>query len=267
MPIPDYQSVMLPLLHYASDGLEHSLRDAIDNMADHFYLTDAERTELLPSGQQSTFTSRVGWAITYMKKACLLQATRRSHFKITERGIEVFCRNPTTINIKFLKQYPEFVEFQAKRNEPDKTVIAPVVESEQTPEETIEAAYQSIRNNLATELIQQIMGCSPTFFERTVVDLLVKMGYGGSRKDAGQAVGKSGDGGIDGIIKEDRLGLDVIYIQAKRWEGTVGRPEIHRFVGALAGQRAKKGVFITTSNFTPDAVQYAATIDNYKIIR
>lgn len=266
MPIPDYQSVMLPLLHFASDGQEHSLRDAIEQLADHFNLTESERTELLPSGQQATFTSRVGWAVTYMKKACLLEATRRSHFRITERGSKVFEQKPESINVKFLKQYPEFVEFQTKRNDTEKTITTTTSDSEQTPEESIEIAYQSIRNDLAIELIQQIMNCSPTFFEQIVVDLLVKMGYGGSRKDAGQAVGKSGDGGIDGIIKEDRLGLDVIFIQAKRWEGTVGRPEIQKFVGALQGQRAKKGIFITTSNFTNDAIQYASMIENKVVL-
>jgi restriction system protein len=266
MAIPDYQSAMLPLLQFASDGQEHSLREAIERLADHFNLTESERTELLPSGQQATFTSRVGWAVTYMKKACLLGATRKSHFKITERGFAALHQKPTSINVKFLKQYPEFVEFQAKRNDSDKTVVTPATETEQTPEESIEIAYQNIRSDLAIELIQQIMNCSPTFFEQIVVDLLVKMGYGGSRKDAGQAVGKSGDGGIDGIIKEDRLGLDVIFIQAKRWEGTVGRPEIQKFVGALQGQRAKKGIFITTSAFTNDATQYASMIENKVVL-
>lgn len=267
MAIPDYQSVMLPLLQFVSDGQEHSLREAIDALADHFKLSEPERTELLPSGQQATFASRVGWAATYMKKACLLKATRRSHFQIVERGIEALKQKPASINGKFLRQYPEFVEFQGKRNGSGKAVAAPAVEGEeQTPEEVIEAAYQSIRNDLAADLIQQIMICSPTFFEQIVVDLLVKMGYGGSRKDAGQAVGKSGDGGIDGIIKEDRLGLDVIFIQAKRWEGTVGRPEIQKFVGALQGQRAKKGIFITTSSFTNEATQYASMIENKVVL-
>lgn len=266
MAIPDYQTVMLPLLKFASDGQEHSVREAIENLADDFNLTESERTELLPSGQQATFTSRVGWAATYLKKAGLLGATRRSHFKITERGFAALQQTPASINVKFLKQYPEFVEFQTKRNDSDKTVPAPAPESEQTPEESIETAYQSIRSDLAIELIQQIMNCSPTFFEQIVVDLLVKMGYGGSRKDAGQAVGKSGDGGIDGIIKEDRLGLDVIFIQAKRWEGVVGRPEIQKFVGVLQGQRAKKGIFITTSTFTNEAMQYASMIENKVVL-
>lgn len=267
MAIPDYQSVMLPLLHFANDGQEHSLREAIDSLADHFELTEEERTELLPSGQQATFTSRVGWAVTYMKKAGLLAATRRSHFKITDRGFQVLQQKPATINVKFLKQYPEFIEFQTKRNDSDKATMAQAIGiEERTPEESIEIAHQSIRNDLAIELLQQIMKCSPTFFEQIVVDLLVKMGYGGSRKDAGRAVGKSNDGGIDGIINEDRLGLDVIFIQAKRWEGSVGRPEIQKFVGALQGRRAKKGIFITTSTFTKDAESYADMIENKVVL-
>ncbi len=268
MAIPDYQSVMLPLLRFASDNQEHSLRETIENLADHFNLTESERTELLPSGQQTTFVSRVGWAVTYTKKAGLLEATRRSHFQITERGLEVLQQKPTAINVKFLKQYPEFVAFQSKSKTLSKAsnIQSPIPEVEQTPEETIENSYQTIRDNLASELLKQIMECSPAFFEQLVVDLLVKMGYGGSRKDAGQAVGKSGDGGIDGIIKEDRLGLDLIYIQAKRWESSVSRPEIQKFAGALQGHHAKKGVFITTSDFSQSAIEFANKIESKVVL-
>lgn len=268
MAIPDYQSVMLPLLRFANDKEEHSLRETIENLADHFKLTEKERTELLPSGQQATFVSRVGWAVTYIKKAGLLEATRRSHFKITERGLEVLRQNPAAINGKFLRQYPEFVAFQSKGKAANKTSTSqlPIPEAEQTPEEAIENSYQTIRDNLASELLKQIMACSPAFFEQLVVDLLVKMGYGGSRKDAGQAVGKSGDGGIDGIIKEDRLGLDVIYIQAKRWESNVSRPEIQKFAGALQGHHAKKGVFITTSEFSNSAIEFANRIESKVVL-
>jgi restriction system protein len=266
MPIPDYQSCMLPLLCFASDEQEHSLRDSIQSLAQHFALSEAEQSELLPSGQQFTFTNRVGWAATYMKKAGLLEATRRSYFRITSRGLEALEEKPNRIDVKFLKQYAEFVDFKTKKSD-DKPSITTVTEiEEQTPEEAIDSAYLRIRGDLAGDLIQQIMACSPAFFERLVVDLLVKMGYGGSRKDAGQAVDKSNDGGIDGIINEDRLGLNVIYIQAKRWEGVVGRPEIQKFVGALQGQRAKKGIFITTSDFTKEAVQYASFIDNKVVL-
>lgn len=279
MAIPDYQSIMLPLLRLASDRVEHSAREAIDRLADEFDLSEADRKELLSSGQQ-TFDNRVGWATTYLKKAGLLEATKRSHFRITTRGLEALRGNPAKVDVKFLERFPEFREFKARRLVPelvrvreiaparfagDEAVEVPERE-EETPEDSIESAYQKLRNGLASELLQQIMSCSPTFFERLVVDLLVRMGYGGSRQDAGQAVGKSGDGGIDGIIKEDRLGLDVIYIQAKRWESTVGRPEIQKFVGALQGQRARKGIFITTSSFSNDAIQYASMIENKVVL-
>jgi restriction system protein len=266
--IPDYQTVMLPLLRLASDEQEHSSRGAIENLADQFELSEQERKELLPSGRQATFDNRVGWARTYMKKAGLLESKQRGYFKITSRGLEALQRDPQTINVKFLEQYPEFVEFRTKRSVVDKPASSKEMQEDdtQTPEEAIEAAYQAIRNNLASDLIQQIMECSPSFFERMVVDLLVKMGYGGTRKDAGQAVGQSGDEGIDGIINEDRLGLDVIYIQAKRWESSVGRPEIQKFVGALQGQRAKKGIFITTSSFSKQAIDYTSMIESNVVL-
>ncbi|HEU0015624.1 MAG TPA: restriction endonuclease [Longimicrobium sp.] len=258
---------MLPLLQFAADEQEHSARESIERLADHFRLTDAERKELLTSGQQ-TFDNRVGWATTYLKKAGLLFATRRSHFRITARGKDVLRSAPARIDLKLLERYPEFIEFKnTRRSTPERPESRLVsVADEGTPEDAIEGAYQRLRGSLAADLIQQIMSCSPAFFERLVVDLLVKMGYGGSRRDAGQAIGKSGDGGIDGIIKEDRLGLDVIYIQAKRWEGTVGRPEIQKFVGALQGLRARKGIFITTSAFSSDAVQYASMIESKVVL-
>jgi restriction system protein len=265
MPIPDYQSIMLPLLKYAGDSKEHSMRDVIEVLAKEFNLTEQERKEILPSGLQSIFNNRVGWARTYMSKAGLLEAPRRGYFKITARGREVLKQKPKEINAKFLKQFPEFVEFQTVRKE-DETEIESEKVTEKTPEESLEFAYQKIRRDLSAELLNKIKGASPAFFERLVVELLVKMGYGGSRKDAGKAIGGSGDGGIDGIIKEDRLGLDIIYIQAKRWDGMVGRPEIQKFVGALQGQRAKKGVFLTTSRFSDDARDYASSIDSKVVL-
>ncbi len=265
MAIPDYQTVKLPLLKFASDGKEHSLREAVDYLADKFKLTDEERKDLLPSGQQEIFVNRIGWARTYMKKAGLLESTRRGYFKITERGLNVLKDNPSRIDVKFLEQFEEFRLFRAlrhKKDVDDKTIDET---EEVTPEEALESAYQRLRNSLANDLIQQIRSCPPSMFEKLVVELLVKMGYGGSRRDAGQAIGKSGDEGIDGIIKEDRLGLDIIYIQAKRWENTVGRPEVQKFAGALQGQRARKGILITTSSFTKDAQDYASKIES-KII-
>jgi restriction system protein len=260
MAIPDYQSIMLPLLELAGDRSEHSLREAIEALADQFDLTDEERRELLPSGRQATFDNRVGWARTYMKKAGLLRSPKRGHFQITERGLEVLGENPTEISAAFLRRFPEFVEFQTGKPKDDAT--APERDETQTPEEEIEAAYQRVRQDLASELLQSVKDTSPAFFERLVIDLLVKMGYGGTRKDAGQAIGRRGDEGIDGIINQDRLGLDVVYIQAKKWDNTVSRPEIQKFAGALQGQRARRGVFITTSNFSQGARDYVSLIDS-----
>jgi restriction system protein len=263
MPIPDYQSIMLPLLKYAGDGEEHSLRETIEALADEFELTREERNQLLPSGQQAIFDNRVGWARTYLKKAGLLESTRRGYYCITERGKDVLGQNPPKINAAYLKQFPTFVEFQRPKQRETKETDGQEVDDTQTPEEEIERAYQQIRQDLVVELLQTIKSHSPAFFERLVIDLLVKMGYGGTRRDAGEAIGASGDGGIDGIIKEDRLGLDIVYIQAKRWDdATVGRPEIQKFAGALQGQRARKGIFITTSTFSQSAREYVSLIDS-----
>ncbi len=268
MAIPDYQSIMLPLLQFYKDGQEHSLRETIDALATQYHLTDEERNELLPSGQQSIFDNRVGWARTYLKKAGLLIAIRRGYLQITERGKQVLKQNPSAINIEFLKQFPEFAEFQSKKNTPHEPPAPnPPIFTSKTPKEAMEEAYQVLQEELITELLQTIKQNSPQFFERLVINLLVKMGYGGTQKDAGQILGKSGDEGIDGIIKEDRLGLDVVYIQAKRWDGVVvGRQEIQKFVGALHGQQAKKGIFITTSNFSKGATEYVAHIDTKVVL-
>jgi restriction system protein len=217
----------------------------------------------LPSGQQTVFDNRVGWARTHLKKAVLLEYPKRGFFQITERGRDLLTQNPTKINIKFLNQFPEHIEFLNSKKDNDKSEPEIIETSETTPQESIEFGYQKIRKELELELLNRVKSCSPDFFERLVVDLLVKMGYGGSRRDAGRAIGKSGDGGIDGIIKEDKLGLDIVYVQAKRWDNTVvGRPEIQKFVGALHGQRARKGVFITTSRFSQEAREYVSIIDS-----
>lgn len=212
---------------------------------------------MLPSGLEPMFDNRVHWAKTYLKKAGLLDNSKRAHLKITQRGIDVLKTNPPLINVGFLKQFPEFVEFQGgKKVEKDDQAVSDEVNI--TPEELLQNAFLKLRTSLAADLIDKVVGMSWQFFERLVVELLVKMGYGGSIQDAGKALQKSGDEGIDGTIKEDRLGLDIIYIQAKKWKpgNVVGRPEIHKFIGALAGQGAKKGVFITTSGFTKDALEY-----------
>ncbi len=251
---------MLPLLKLVSDRQEHKYRDLIEKLAIEFQVTDEERKELLTSGNQAIFDNRVGWAKTYLKKAGLLDSPKRATFVITDTGLVTLAKNPDRIDAKYLRQFPSFLEFQnASRNDTDtEEEVSTQEPNEQTPEENLDKAYQRIRKSLASELLNKVVDLSPTFFERLVVELLVKMGYGGSIKDAGKAIGKSGDEGIDGTIKEDKLGLDIIYIQAKRWKpgNVVGRPELHKFVGALAGQGAKKGIFITTSNFTKEALDY-----------
>ncbi|MCP9469046.1 MAG: restriction endonuclease [Nitrospira sp.] len=253
MAIPDYQSIMLPLLQFAADDKEHSLREAIERLSTEFGLTEEEKKELLPSGQQPTFENRVAWARTYLVKAVLLEAPRRGFFRITQRGRDILSQRPTAITVKFLEQFPEFLDFRTKRHESKEEIPLPGNRSLQTPGELLESAYQKLREDLAAELLNTVKECSPAFFERLVIDVLVKMGYGGSRKEAGKAIGRSGDEGIDGIINEDRLGLDVIYIRAKRWKDPIGRPEIQKFVGALQGHRTNKGIFITTSSFTREA--------------
>ena len=268
MPIPDYQSLMLPLLRFVADGNDHTTREAVEILASEFQLSPAERTELLASGQQAIFNNRVAWANSYLKKAGLLESPRRGALRITSRGKQILDEDPPKIDVRFLERFPEFIEFRdvPRNNRGAETTEPAVAATEQTPEEALELAHQSLRLSLAQDILSRILSCSPTFFERLVVELLVKMGYGGSRRDAGERIGQSGDGGIDGIIKEDRLGLDTIFIQAKRWQGSVGRPEIQKFVGALQGQRAKKGVFITTSSYTAEAIEYASRIDTKVVL-
>lgn len=261
MAIPDYQTLMLPLLQLLSDGKEHLLREAVQELADKFKLTDEERSQLLPSGVSTIIGSRVGWARTYLHKAGLVESKRRGCLQISSRGRSVLKESPLKLDVDFLRRYPEFIEFQSTKRNKESVQIESLPSSEATPEEALDSAYQKLRGDLETELLERMKSLPPSFFKRLVIDVLVKMGYGGSREDAGKAVGRSGDGGIDGIIKEDRLGLDTIYIQAKRWDGSVGRPEIQRFAGALQGNRARKGVFITTSTFTKEAEEFVTTID------
>lgn len=255
--IPGFQKFMLPLLKFASDEKEHSTNEALEYIANEFNISEEQQNELLPSGNQKIFSNRVFWAKAYLKMAGLIENTKRAHFKITERGLSTLKENLEEINIRYLKKFPDYLELSEswKRGNSisDKEEE---LQTPQTPEELLEKSYQDIRKTLAQDILSKIKQCSPSFFEKLVVELLVKMGYGGSRNDAGKAIGRSGDEGIDGIIKEDKLGLDIIYIQAKRWENVVGRPEIQKFVGALAGQGAKKGIFITTSRFTNEAKEY-----------
>jgi restriction system protein len=267
--IPDYQDLMLPFLKYLSDEKEHLRKEVQDALAKSMNVSDEELNILLPNTKVSVFRHRVGWTRTYLKKAGLIEYIRRGVYKITDRGKKVLSENPDKITVAYLKQFPEILEF-LKGNKSDRADL-PINSSNEddilskTPEELISTGYQRIRNSLEQELLEKLKTVHPSFFEKIVVELLVKMGYGGSITEAGKATKYTNDEGIDGIIKEDKLGLDVIYIQAKRWEGTVSRPEIQKFVGALAGQRAKKGVFITTSSFTKEAISYAAQM-NAKIV-
>jgi len=263
--VPTYEEVMLPLLLLAKDGKEHPVSDALTPVADHFNLTQEARVESLPDGR-NRLRHRIEWARTYLKKAGVLQYPKRGSFKITDRGIALLATNPKFVNAKLLMQYPEFIEF--KQPAADSIVAIPDTPlPDVDPEEALENGYQAIRRNIEDDLLTRVKNASPAFFEDLVIDLLVKMGYGGSRREAARAIGKSGDGGIDGIINEDSLGLDVIYVQAKRWTGSpVGRPEIQKFVGALQGQRARKGIFLTTSTFSKEAYEYASKIDTKVIL-
>ena len=268
MAIPDYETLMLPLLSRLADGETRVLKDVMAELANVFELSPEDRAQLLPSGGTLTFASRVGWAKTYLKKAGLVQQPKRGLVQITDQGQAALAQKPARIDVKFLEQFSEFLDFRnASRERPALAGADDVLplSSDLTPDEVIDAAYQRSVFALADEVLERVKACSPIYFERLVVQLLIKMGYGGSREEAGKAVGRSGDGGIDGIINEDRLGLDAIYLQAKRWEGVIGRPEIMKFVGALAGQRATKGVFITTSWFTQDAKDYALS-SQYKVV-
>ncbi len=254
--IPDFQSLMLPLMNSLADGGEHRKQYIVALLGQELRLTDVEKTTLIPSGKQTTFVSRVGWAKTYLKKAGLISDVGKGVWKITPKGLDILREKPNRIDIKFLNQFSEFVEFRTRPTESAVNIEERKVEN--TPEETLQDGYIELRNNLASDLLEKIMSMTPLFFERLVIDLLVKMGYGGSVVDAGNAIGKSGDEGIDGVIKEDKLGLDMIYIQAKRYahNNSVGRPAVQGFFGALAGKGASKGIFITTSIFTKEAIEY-----------
>lgn len=265
MAIPDFQSIFLPLLKACADGKEHSAQELLPLLAKQFGLTDSELEIKLPSGKQGIFVNRVAWAKSHLKQAGLLDNPRRGVSKITARGMQVLSENPQPLNIKYLKRFPEYVVFNTGKPKDESKLVESVSANSETPDELIAGGYKQLREVLAVELLERIKTVSPSRFEGLVVELLLKMGYGGTQEDAGQVVGKSGDGGIDGIINEDRLGLDVIYIQAKRWEADVGRPEIQKFVGALAGNKANKGVFITSSGFTKEAKGYASQV-NHRVI-
>lgn len=268
MSVPDYQALMLPLLEQLADGKERLIREVREEVATRLRLSEADRAELLPSGKQPVFDNRLGWAKTYLDKAGLVRSIRRGVCQITERGKSLLAQKPKTLDTSALMKFSEFQDFVERSNADATSDSAGQPRSKQdvssssvTPEEAFERAYKDLRKKTETELLATTLQASPRFFERLVVELLVKMGYGGSLEDAGRALGRSHDGGVDGMIKEDPLGLDVIYVQAKRWQNTVGRPEVQGFAGTLEGERARKGVFITTSTFSKEAREYVARID------
>lgn len=274
MAVPPFQDFMLPFLQHIADGKEHKIAELFEYLAFKFHLSEEEQKELLPSGRETRFKNRVYWTRVHLGQAKLLESPARGKFNITERGLQLLKTNPSRIDLKVLAQYPEFQEFRYRSGSTEEPSNAsPSLHSAKTeslsalsPEEQLESSYQLLRQQVAQALLGNIRKAPPAFFEQLVVDLLVAMGYGGSRADAGQAIGQSGDGGIDGIIKEDRLGLDIVYLQAKRWSDSVGSPEVRNFTGSLEGHGAQKGVLITTSKFTKDATDFARRLQQKKLV-
>ena len=253
MTLPNYQEIYKPLLEILSSKQEYKTAVIYELVKDKFNLTDAERSELLPSGNMVAINNRCLWSLFYLKKAGLVKNTRRGIYQITESGFEFFKKSYAKIDNSVLLQIPDFNEFLSK-NESESSKVVKVSNDDESPLDRIEKGFSEIKWQLIDEIIDRLKSVSPSKFEHIVLDVILKMGYGGSRADAGQVVGKSGDGGIDGVINEDKLGLDTIYIQAKRWDGVVGRPEVQKFVGALQMHRSKKGIFITTSGYTSEAL-------------
>lgn len=265
MAIPSFQDFILPLLELLQDGKAYKISDVREKLAEYFNITEDEKKILLPSGRQEVYKNRIGWARTYLYNAGLIERLDRGVYKITERGLEVLKEKPSRIDVNYLMKFPEFREFIGAKDKefPPLPDTQKIEQEQKTPLEILGKMYQVIREQLAKEILERIMQNSPEFFEKLIIDLLQAMGYGGSLEDAGSVTKKTSDEGIDGIIKEDKLGLDVIYIQAKRWSSDrlVGRPEIQKFVGALAGFGAKKGIFVTTSDFTKEAREYIPKTD------
>lgn len=257
--IPDFQTIMLPLLKTFQDGEEKTSKELREKMVSDFNISIDEQKEKIPSGKQPLYYNRVAWAIAYLKMADLIKSPLRAVYKITEEGEKVLENPPEKITINFLKQFDSFSKNRNPEKDTELDDNNQIVEK--TPDELIEIGYKQVKNELSLQILNQIKDCSPYFFEKLVLDLLIKMGYGGSEMANGEVTPKGSDEGIDGIIKEDKLGLDKIYIQAKKWENCVGRPEIQKFVGALQGKRAKKGIFITMSTFTKEALEYAENLD------
>ncbi len=260
MSVPGYQEFMLPLLKIAADGQEHQIADAMQTLARQMNIATEDQAALLPSGTQTRFYNRVTWAITYLTKSRLADRTGRGRFRITERGVEVLKRNPPRMDNHFLDQFVEYKDFKTKRSisaaetrKGASPLVTPADDPEVTPEERLEGAYEELRAALADDLQERVRSGTPRFFEHLVIRLLVAMGYGGGQVDRAEVTGKSGDEGIDGVIREDRLGLDMVYVQAKKWDNSVGPGAIDQFVGSLMRKKATKGVFITSGTFTDGA--------------
>lgn len=269
MAIPDFQTLMRPVLEYVSGAEERKLKDIYEAMTVRFELSEEEQREMIPSGRVTLMRNRTAWAVTHLKKAGLMEAPARATYRVTARGRDFLESAPERITLRELMQFQDFRDFRNQSDENKKagkgsepTSAAETQESDQTPDEALEAAWKQIRAELESELLDQVMQVSSSRFEQLVVEVLVAMGYGGKHDNAARTIGQSGDGGIDGVIDEDPLGLETIYLQAKKWENVVGRPEIQKFAGALQGRRARKGVFITTSKFSREAVEYADLIEN-----
>jgi restriction system protein len=266
MSIPSYEELMFPVMRVLEDKQEVSIKYLVDKLASDLKLSEEELKEQLPSQNQSIFRNRVSWAKTYLKKAGLVDNTKRGYVKITDLGLEILAQKPSKIDNKYLTKFPSFEEFRGVIASSDQVIDVLDCSSSNTPLEVIESSFRLLRAQLVDELLETISSCSPKFFENLVVDLMISMGYGGSNQEAGRAIGKSSDGGIDGVISEDKLGLDTIYLQAKRWKSTVGAPEIRDFVGSLVGKQSNKGVFITTSKFSFEALNYANSVQHKVIL-
>ena len=276
MPVPEFHRFFRPALALLADSQSHALRDIEKALADQFQLSAEDREELTPSGRCTRLYDRTQWALTYLRQAKLVENAGRGVNRITPRGVDYLKRCPDVIKPADLEQFAEFVDFQTRRRptsgsgqqvQADPATSAPVsVPEKVTPEEAMASAYAALNSALAQDLLERVKAMPPVFFEQLIVKLMLRLGYGGTADDAGQTLGKSGDGGVDGVINQDKLGLEKIYLQAKRWtDGTVGRPEIQRFIGALSGQGASKGVFITTSTFSQEAKEFARFVPNFKI--
>lgn len=263
MAVPQFHKFMLPVLQILGDEQIRTISEIKKEAILKMNLSNDDLAEMIPSGRKTRFDDRIEWAKTYLKKAELVELPERGKVRITDVGKRTLSENLPDITLAYLAKFDGFAEFRTGSNVGIKQAHDTVdSEIHTTPEESLEYGYQEIRIKLADEILSTVKTCSPRFFEHLVIDLLVKMGYGGNLKDAGNVIGQSGDGGVDGIIKEDKLGLDVIYVQAKRWDSTVGRPVVQAFVGALHGKRAKKGIMITTGTFSSEAKDYVQNIDS-----